>query len=86
MKKILLSALAVFAFASEHGKINDPGLQLINQGNIKGALEVFKKECNQDKNGWACGNVGIILYKGMAGKKDEALAKKYEEYIKSIKQ
>jgi len=76
MKKILLSALAVFAFAG-HGDSNDPGMKLLMKGDKKGALEVFKKECDKDNNGWACGNVGLMLYMGMAGEKNIALAKKY---------
>ena len=75
MKKILLSALAVFAFAG-HGESEDPGMKLLMKGDKKGALAVFKKECNSG-NGWACGNAGLMLYMGMGVKENPAEAKKY---------
>jgi len=76
MKKLLLSALAVFAFAGHGDNIDDPGMTLLNENNYKGALEVFKKEC-KNGNGWACGNAGYLLYKGKNIKHDITLAKKY---------
>ena len=77
MKKIILGSLiAVFAFAG-HGESNDPGMKLLMQGKNKQALEIFKKECNKDKNAWACGNVGLMLYMGMGVKKDVSKAKEY---------
>jgi len=75
MKKILLSALAVLAFAG-HGESNDPGMKLLMKGDKKGALAVFKKECKSG-NGWACGNAGLMLYMGMGVSVNPAEAKKY---------
>ena len=77
MKKIILTTLsAIFLFAG-HGDSNDPGMKLLEKGDNKGALEVFKKECNNDNNGWACGNVGLFLYMGLGVKQDIPTAKKY---------
>jgi len=76
MKKFILgSVLAVFAFAG-HGQSNDPGMKLLSEGKNKEALEIFKKECNNG-NGWACGNVGLMLYNGYGVKKDVSKAKEY---------
>jgi len=77
MKKMILTSLsAIFLFAG-HGDSNDPGMKLLMKGDKKGALEVFKKECDVDKNGWACGNVGLMLYMGLAGNKDITTSKIY---------
>jgi TPR repeat protein len=77
MKKIIVgSLLAVFAFAG-HGESDDPGMKLLIDGDKVGALKTFEKECDNDKNAWACGNAGLMLYMGMAGKADPAKSKEY---------
>jgi len=77
MKKILLTGFSIMFLFAGHGDSNDAGMKLLEKGDKKGALEIFKKECNVDKNGWACGNAGLMLYFGMAGEKNIGLAKSY---------
>ena len=75
MKKIILTGLVVIS-AFGHGDSKDPGMQLLLKNDRKGALEIFKKECNSG-NAWACGNAGIMFYRGMGVKENPAEAKKY---------
>jgi len=76
MKKLILLSLAVFAFSANHGKTNDPDLQLALQGKYAKALKGFEQRC--DKNdAYACGMVAYFYDKGFGVKKDKNKAVKY---------
>ena len=76
MKKLILISCSMFYLFAGHVKSNDLGLKLLNEGDRIGAMNVWKKECKEG-NGWACGNVAIMYYKGLGVKKDVTLAKKF---------
>ena len=77
VKKILLVVGMSSILLAGHGDSNDPGMKLLMKGKKVEALKVFKNECNKDKNSWACGNAGLMLYLGMGVEKNPAEAKKY---------
>ncbi|WP_457560585.1 tetratricopeptide repeat protein [Caminibacter sp.] len=73
MKKLLLIGLGIFAFAMNHGKTNDPDLQLALQGKYKEAFKGFKKRCEKN-DGYACGMVAFFYDKGFGTQKNHQKA------------
>ena len=79
MKKLILTAIAAFAFAmpQNHGMTNDPGLKLALEKKYKEALDNFIQRC-ENNDAYACGMAGYFYDRGF-GKinKDHNLAIKY---------
>ena len=65
MKKLLLSLIAVIAFAvpKNHGTTNDPGLKLALEKKYKEALANFIERCSNE-DGFACGMAGYFYDRG----------------------
>ena len=79
MKKLILTAIAAFAFAmpQNHGITNDPGLKLAFAKKYKEALANFISRCSNNE-GYACGMAGYFYDKGFGKiKKDHKLAIKF---------
>jgi TPR repeat protein len=79
MKKILTMIGLTSILLAGHGDSNDAGMKLLQQGKMAEALKTFEKECDNDKNGWACGNAAIMHYRGIATKKNVIKAKEYDK-------
>ena len=79
MKKILTMIGLTSMLLAGHGDSNDAGMKLLQKGKFSEALKTFEKECNNDKNGWACGNAAIMYYRAIGtAKQDIIKAKQYD--------
>lgn len=78
MKKLVLVAISVFAFAmpKNHMMTNDEGLKLAFAGKYKEALNNFVNRCEKN-DGWACGEAGYFYEKGWGANKNHNLAINY---------
>ena len=79
MKKIILTLIAVLAFATpkNHMMTNDPGLKLAFAKKYKEALANFISRC-ANNDAYACGMAGYFYDKGFGSiKKDHTLSIKF---------
>jgi len=79
MKKLLFTTIILVVNLLAHGESNDAGMKLLMKGDKKGALKIFQKECDIDKNGWACGNAAIMFERGLGVNKNTLKAKEYDK-------